>query len=105
MTLTLHTFIWLAPIVASAAGHIGLTDFRSAKTVSEDEAEAERLTSGQEVISFSQDKEGPVQEVSGHCTLGSGPKGHAYNPDRFRMYWCNDTPGVVNPQQVTQHFF
>ena len=62
---------------------------------------ANELMSGQEVNSFSQDKEGFVQEISGRHRLGPGPKGDDYNPDALQMYWCNDTPGVVNLQQVS----
>ena len=42
-----------------------------------------------------------MQEISGRHRLGPGPKGDDYNPDVLQMYWCNDTPGVVNPQQVS----
>ena len=81
-------------------GHVGLTDFRSTRKRGEDNAEAEQLMCGQEVVSFSQDKKGFVQEVSGRHRLGTEPKGDAYKPDGLQMYWCNDTPGIINPEQV-----
>ncbi|KAK7110305.1 hypothetical protein V1264_014200 [Littorina saxatilis] len=85
---------------AILTGHLGLTDFRSAQKIAEDEAEAERYTSGQQVVSFAQATDGSVEEISGQHRLGSGPKGPGYQPERFNMHWCHDTPGVVNPEQV-----
>ena len=82
------------------AGHIGLTDFRSAKKIAEDNAEAERLSMGQEVVSISYNKEGILEEISGQQMQGKGSKGLAYRPEGLKMYWCNDTPGMVNPEQV-----
>lgn len=85
---------------AVLTGHIGLTDFRSAKTIAEDEAKSGRLFSGHDIVSFVQGKAGDVLEVSGQDQLGKGPQGHEYKPENFQMYWCNDTPGVVNLDQI-----
>ncbi|XP_076439577.1 nitric oxide-associated protein 1-like [Babylonia areolata] len=81
-------------------GHVGLTDFRSARTIAEEKAEAERQTVGQSVVSFSMGKDGVLKEASGNETVNTGAKSTGYRPERFKMYWCNDTPGVVNPEQI-----
>ncbi|KAL8613074.1 hypothetical protein ACOMHN_035015 [Nucella lapillus] len=81
-------------------GHIGLTDFRSARTLEEDRAESERQSAGQDLVSFRYSKGDSFDEASGPDPLASGAQGPGYKPESFRMYWCNDTPGVVNPEQI-----
>nr|KAG5698804.1 hypothetical protein BaRGS_032223 [Batillaria attramentaria] len=82
---------------AVLTGHIGLTDFRDPKKIQED---MDRESEGQDILSFSQSAEGQVQEVSGRHTLPPEPAQKGYKPEGFPMYWCNDTPGVVNPEQI-----
>jgi hypothetical protein len=80
---------------------VGITDFRSEWTKKKEEAAAERAT-GQDVTSFAYSDDGGLQEISAHQHVGKRQKSPEYKPDSLNMYWCYDTPGVVNPEQVHQ---
>lgn len=82
-------------------GHVGITDFRGKKAIAEDEARMKSETICQDIVSFSLDKEGKVQEISGQKQIkGFNPTMPEYNPEAMKLYWAYDTPGVINPEQV-----
>lgn len=93
-------YLWKYVQLFFEIGYVGLTDFRSPEKIAEEEAEIERETVNQNIVSFVLDKDGYIQEASQNHQEVIGQKKPDYNPDIFKMYWTYDTPGVENPEQV-----
>ena len=100
VTVNSNTLPALA-VVSLPSGHVGLTDFRDHSRMLDDKS-----LLGQDIANFSMDKCGNIDESFGRSSLldpGDGrPSGVSVveTLERNNVYWCYDTPGVINDRQV-----